>query len=499
MRPSVIAALLLLPGAPGLAQDRAPALAEGAWFDPQHSGQGLMLDALANGQVFAAWFAFGSGPAPAPQRWYTALLRPSGSVLTGALLGSAGGALDAAPGAVATAPTGSLRLDFLDCRTARLSWSVAEPGGGNHGQWLLGPGADLVEHAPCAAAAKLRWPHAPPGMAEADYAALEDAVFIMNNFGQHQGGDQARPDALYLHDGVDLMLPNGTPIHALEDGTVRAVEPAGSAPYGFTVTVESAAYPGHGWSYVHVTPSVAVGDAVQAGQPMGGVRFDPAPHLHLSRVRRPAAAPGWSFQYLLTRDPLPWFALREDNEPPLLLPRLRFLDDATGQDLPPGAPLSGAVDIVAGARDPGPHARGVFPGGVTEVGDLHAVAWIEYSIEGEERFVHQRAFDLQTLEIGRTRPDVWSMQPVAEVLYRPILRVPLDAPGERSFHYYILTHGSDRTAVTEADASGAWHTDALDDSGARLFPDGSYTLTVRAGDAAGNIAAAHYAVEVRND
>lgn len=492
--------LSVLPG-PAAAQLGAAEIAEGAWFDPERPGQGLMLDALPGGQVFAAWFTYDAGAPPTAQRWFTAQLRSNGSVASGALLRTLGGSLDQAEAAgPVTEPVGTLRLEFLDCRSLLASWTLSEPQGSSSGQFLARPGAELVQPAECTSATKLRWPHAPPGMDDAAYAALEDQLFLMNGFAQHQGGDASRPDDLYLHDGVDLITDNGTPIHALEAGTVRSVATAGNPTVGFTVTVESDTRPGDGWAYVHVVPEVADGARVTAGQRLGTVRFDDAPHLHLSRVRRPAGAPDWSFHRLLTLDPLPWFSLRDD-EPPLLAERLRFLRDGSEEAFPAGTPtvVSGAVDIVAGARDPGAPTRGRFPGSNVDVGDRHGVAWIEYAIAGQGHFAYHRAFDFQTLDVGRPEPYIYSMAPWARVIYQPILRVSLDRPDEWQFNFYRLTHGRDATEVALADAAGAWHTDARDESGARRFPDGAYTITVRAGDAAGNVAEAQYEVEVRND
>ena len=485
--PAALHAQLLEAGSP----------AEGAWFDPATPGQGLLLDALpASDAVFAAWFTWEQEAEDSRQRWLTGLLRVNGPVASGPILLASGGRFATPPGSeLQQEPVGTLTLDFLDCATARVSYSVVLPDHSESGSFVARSGASLTGEPACTTGSKLRWPHADPALGPAEYQALADAVFIPNNYAVHQGGVAERPGDLYLHSGIDIVTENGDPIFALQDGVVRSISPAGSG--NFTVTVETTAEPGRGWSYVHIVPEVAVGDAITSGQRLGTVNFGGLPHLHLSRIRQPAGATDWSHASLLNEDPTAFFDI-PDEEPPLFRPQLLFFPDGSDAAFPQGTPtqVSGAVDIVAGIRDPGPHSRFDFNG--TVLGDRHNVAWIEYEIRGAGVFLHRRSFDFHNLVLAPPPGDIWSMGPLARVIVMPTLTVPVAEP-DRLFNYYRITHGSDAEQVSLADAERAWDTAALDQDGSALFPDGEYTVTVRAADWAGNIAEVQDAVEVRND
>ncbi len=101
-----------------------------------------------------------------------------------------------------------------------------------------------------------------------------------------------------LHTGVDLIAPEGTAVLAVQAGRVQRV--AEISGYGLTVLIDH----GGGWSslYAHLLQaSVAEGDSVGAGQPIGEVGQSgnaSTPHLHLEvRQRQP--------QGLVAVDPTP--------------------------------------------------------------------------------------------------------------------------------------------------------------------------------------------------
>jgi len=54
---------------------------------------------------------------------------------------------------------------------------------------------------------KLPWPHQKPDLDINDYNVLIKDLWIINNFGQYQGGDTK--ESLYFHDGLDIVLDNG--------------------------------------------------------------------------------------------------------------------------------------------------------------------------------------------------------------------------------------------------------------------------------------------------
>ena len=130
--------------APPLAGDR-PVGAEhsGLWYDPQITGQGLMLDVEAPRQRwFAAWFSFrtpteagaaAGGASHEGLRWYSMLGQggaQTGMPLTAPLFASANGRFDG--GAPETRARGQTQLRAIDCNTLEFQYRIepARPGEG---------------------------------------------------------------------------------------------------------------------------------------------------------------------------------------------------------------------------------------------------------------------------------------------------------------------------------------------------------------------------------
>ena len=130
--------------APPLAADtRLGAEHSGLWYDPQISGQGLMLDVEAPRQRwFAAWFSFrtpteaGAAAGSASHeglRWYSMLGQGSaqaGMPLAATLFASANGRFDG--GAPQTIVRGETQLRAIDCNTLEFQYRIepARPGVG---------------------------------------------------------------------------------------------------------------------------------------------------------------------------------------------------------------------------------------------------------------------------------------------------------------------------------------------------------------------------------
>lgn len=130
--------------APPLAEDR-PLGAEhsGLWYDPQITGQGLMLDVEeATQRWFAAWFSFPTAleAAAAPNRlsheglrWYSMLGRGSataGMPVDAVLYATANGRFDG--GTPQTSVRGQTQLRAIDCNTLEFSYRIepAQAGAG---------------------------------------------------------------------------------------------------------------------------------------------------------------------------------------------------------------------------------------------------------------------------------------------------------------------------------------------------------------------------------
>ncbi|MGD8580728.1 MAG: hypothetical protein PVI46_15500, partial [Lysobacterales bacterium] len=89
----------------------------GAWFDPDTSGQGILVDVDPSGQyMFLSWFTYTDATAadPGEQHWYTAQGPYTGSTAALTLHESLGGSF-VEPGGVGTEPVGEFVIDFADC------------------------------------------------------------------------------------------------------------------------------------------------------------------------------------------------------------------------------------------------------------------------------------------------------------------------------------------------------------------------------------------------
>ncbi len=109
----------------------------GAWFNPETPGQGVLLDVLPDtGQLFLAWFTYDVDPVmntsavigDPGHRWFTAqgTLSNSGTQsLT--LFNTSGGIFDSGD-SVTTVAIGSMTLTFDDCGNGRIEYVLDESG-----------------------------------------------------------------------------------------------------------------------------------------------------------------------------------------------------------------------------------------------------------------------------------------------------------------------------------------------------------------------------------
>jgi hypothetical protein len=101
---------------------------DGAWFDPQTSGQGFLIDSDPNGVngnfMFVAWFTYGDDTASG-QRWFTAQGGFSGSVAELVLYETTDGSFDD-PRPTNLERAGTMDIDFTDCSNAQLVYSVTD-------------------------------------------------------------------------------------------------------------------------------------------------------------------------------------------------------------------------------------------------------------------------------------------------------------------------------------------------------------------------------------
>jgi len=125
----------VIPGSENLCEDLAkqanpPAGVDlgpdGAWYAPATEGQGFLFDAHVDGGgdtfVFAAWFTYGDST-DSGQRWLTAqgTLQDEAGELE--VYETGGGSFDD-PQPVDTVKVGSLNIDFSDCESAVIGYSI---------------------------------------------------------------------------------------------------------------------------------------------------------------------------------------------------------------------------------------------------------------------------------------------------------------------------------------------------------------------------------------
>jgi hypothetical protein len=99
----------------------------GSWYDPTHSGEGYIVQILAEGQALVYWFSF---DAEGNRRWFYNTGELDGNRLVfDVLYTTAGGIFGAGfdPDAVELAVWGSLELE-LTCETGTARFTPSEPG-----------------------------------------------------------------------------------------------------------------------------------------------------------------------------------------------------------------------------------------------------------------------------------------------------------------------------------------------------------------------------------
>ena len=343
------------------------------------------------------------------------------------------------------------------------------------------------------AAGKLPWPHHQPDLDQAGYDQLIRDLWVINNFGQYQQGSSK--EETYFHDGLDVVLPNGTRLFSLADGVVRST-------LFDTVTIEDQDQPGYAWSYTHVNGlRVGVGSLVSKGGYIANVNFQGLDHLHLSRIRL-ADGGDWNdifdWQFLHVDS----LFVYNDTQPPVIEDTFYYFENNTDSLFEVGAPtvVSGDVDIVIGARDPGEFAHSKESG----FGDRLALAHIEYEIAGDQiETMSFKSIDFRPFPLQRRRPNIlFDYDRVANV-YKSYLTIHPEGPQsfDKIMSYYVITNTAgtlNANGDNLPDKDHAWNTAATDETGQPRFPNGLYTITVTAYDAAGNSTTASDQVHVEN-
>jgi len=126
-----------IPGTENVCEERAGITTEplepndgwdGAWYDAETPGQGFLIDAQPNAEgddfIFVAWFTYG-GNSASGQRWLTAQGPLVDSTADLLVYETQGGSFDD-PKPSETNAVGSLTIDFTDCSSAQLTYSITD-------------------------------------------------------------------------------------------------------------------------------------------------------------------------------------------------------------------------------------------------------------------------------------------------------------------------------------------------------------------------------------
>ena len=355
-----------------------------------------------------------------------------------------------------------------------------------------------VEYKMLPPAGKLPYPHHDPEFTELQYLELNRTLWIINNFAQYQGS--GTKESLYFHDGLDIVLENGTKIFAVDSGYVRYIFDGG--PSYTTVVIEDANTSDYAWMYTHVYYlNVKVGDFVSQGTHIADVNFDGLGHIHFGRAFL-AEDGAWDNMYDWHYvQPDDYFIYTDNQAPVIEQPFYYFVNNSDEQFLRANPTLiSGDVDIVIGMRERGEYAHSKD----SQFGDRLCVSRIEYEISGDSiETIHKKSFDFGKI-ILKTRPEV-GFQDYERVstVFKYYETIHPDGPPnwDKVISYYVITNcdGSGEFGQIDPVAKNfCWRTNETNPSGERRFPNGTYTIKVTAYDFKGNFATAWEKVVVEN-
>lgn len=109
--------------APPLQSIKANDGMSGTWYEPETSGQGILIDIKTDIDLFfAAWFTF-DNEAPSSQRWLTVQSSlGSSNTIQSTIFNTTGGSFDS-PVSVSSEDVGEFKITFTSCTTAEVEYS----------------------------------------------------------------------------------------------------------------------------------------------------------------------------------------------------------------------------------------------------------------------------------------------------------------------------------------------------------------------------------------
>jgi len=313
----------------------------------------------------------------------------------------------------------------------------------------------------------IRWPFDPG----------DESLPLGNNYGEYQnyGGYP------YLHPGIDILQPFGSPVYAVKSGIVKAVLTI-SGEYHWRVAVgdSTGADWCDGWLYAHLdqpTIQVQVGDSVKVGDYLGDLVFWPVAefhHLHFVKIRNQGVT--WTSDWKFIANPLDELIPIDEPDPPVIenareTEKFAFCYNNTHVYFDPGNPVSGPVDIVSKIYDKTKH---------------HHWRMIPYQIE-YSIFNDSVSFG-PILSFIFTDTLFWD-QDVSVIYQNDDVCYTQGDYNYRNF-YFIVTNTDGDSVVEYSDQFCTWSTEE--------FPNGSYWVKVTTHDRYGNSDSDSMQVQVEN-
>lgn len=325
---------------------------------------------------------------------------------------------------------------------------------------------------------KLPYPQHAPQFSKAEYELMRQSTWILNNFALYQGDDKGE-NYMYLHDGLDFMLKDGTAVYAVMDGIVR--DTSNSA-----ISVENPLIKGSGWQFAHidVDPRLKLGDKIWRGQYVGVVAKGNE-HTHFNWINQ---ADSGSWVYATTsRYPSDLFDL-DDTMAPVFDSDFRFFENASAREFKRGEALRGKVDIVAAIRDTSPNHPKNYNIRSAPASFIISVSKLQGDIVWERR-PNLRHYILTPPFLG----DKTKARKEVELLFKVPQQMEERSWTAQGKTWWILSNlpsPSTPQKLSVSDEDMFWDTSAI--------ANGNYRLRVLAIDSKGNQASKEQDVRVEN-
>jgi hypothetical protein len=304
-----------------------------------------------------------------------------------------------------------------------------------------------------------------------------------------------QPTDVYIHAGLDFLMPAGTEVRAVENGYVGAISPRNFPGWkthsNFIVATKKNGT--EGWCYTHLNPETyafKVGDRVKQGDVIGKIADfyvgsnKGADHLHLNYTRFHKKPDGSIVFGETLADPLLFFD-NADTQPPQILAPLRFVRKGTLDEFPEEddrVVVSGSVEIIA-AISRGARGNWMAAAVTLEIEGESAKPWRKLVLDQRGPIFNNGPSLARALYLTGKDGDKW--------------RKSLPNVGGVFFLKATCTDGDG--VIEPSDKLQAWNTAEKGANGKSRFPDGEYTVTLRAWNLRENQATRTETVRVVNN